>query len=161
MNAERTHCIAGPLSQHPEMSPPRRPHLGPPLRLLWMGIGGGIRRVSPLQIACRRRRHFLEGLSPPLKSTRERGREMPLAFPKTDGFTRKSYWRGKMGGTGSGCTAVPLSISPSSLDRIYSFFLPGVVAAAAAVVASSIAGVPSLRVRGDGGETNAGTNLVE
>ena len=41
MNAERTHCIAGPLLQHPDMSLPRRPHLGPPLRLLWMGIGAG------------------------------------------------------------------------------------------------------------------------
>ena len=112
MKAHIARTALGTFRAYLEMSP--RPHLGPP-RILWMGIGKDPESlpVSPLQIACRRR-HFLLGLSP-LKSTRERGREMPLALPKTDGLPRKKLLEGQNGRLR--CT---LSAPPSTFTRFSS-----------------------------------------
>ena len=84
---ERTHCRATLGTFRAYSATSHRPHLGPP-RILWMGIGergfGEFPHYKlPVSDEGAAARHFLLGLSPPLKSTRERGREMPLArFPE-------------------------------------------------------------------------------
>ena len=112
MKAHIARTALGTFRAYLEMSP--RPHLGPP-RILWMGIGEGSGESPRLPITnCLSATPLSVGAFA-TKVNMERGREMPLALPKTDGLPRKKLLEGQNGRLR--CT---LSALPSTFTRFSS-----------------------------------------
>ena len=147
---ERTHCRTT-LGDVPRLfGDVPSPHLGPPLpRILWMGIGEGFGEFPPLQIACRRRRHFLSGEGFRHRSQDEKCRSLSRRqMDSPEKITGGAKWV-----EGSGTAA----LRPNRPLHWTAFTRSSSAGSRPSRPHPSPVCPPSPR----GGRTNAGTNLAE